>query len=291
MSIWQRVEDDRAAPHLEARRQRVDEPRQDGLRVEADDAPDGPVMPEVGLVGRAVGQDPFVAGHDVGVGPGDDADPPIEVQAKGVLLRGQLAVEVDQADGRQRLGRLVEEAVRVGERVLDRLHVGPALEVDHRDVGAVERLVGAPSPPGHLVRAVVERSQDAFAGLEVRVDLALVPDVVARRDDVDARKRASSRRSRGSDPSRRRRSRRWRSRSRCRAPRGAPGSSRLDGLAAGLADQVADHQDAAGAGRSGALPFGGCRDASGRSSRTRRRRACPACDPRSCVISPPCASL
>ena len=31
----------------------------------------GPGHPEVGLVGRAAGQDPLVAGHDVGVRPDD----------------------------------------------------------------------------------------------------------------------------------------------------------------------------------------------------------------------------
>ena len=96
-------------------------------------------------------------------------------------------MEVHEADRWQRLGRFVEEPVRVGERVLDLGHVCPALEVDDREVRPVERLVGAPATARHLVGAVVERAQDAVARLEVRVDLALVPDVVARRDDVDAR--------------------------------------------------------------------------------------------------------
>ena len=73
----------------------------------------GPVMPEVGLVGGALGQDPLVAGDDVGVRPDDDADPPVEVQPEGVLLGRELAVEVDQADRRQRLAtRLVEQRGR-----------------------------------------------------------------------------------------------------------------------------------------------------------------------------------
>ena len=48
------------------------------------------------------------------------------------------------------------------------------------------RLVRAPAAARDLVRAVVERPQDAVVRLEERVDLALVPDVVAGRDDVDA---------------------------------------------------------------------------------------------------------
>ena len=112
--------------------------------------------------------------------------PTVEVQAQRVLLGRDLAVEVDQADRRQRLGRLVQQAVGVGERVLDLLHVGAALEVDHGQLVAVERVVHAPAAPRDLVGAVVERPQHPFARLEERVDLALVPDVVARRDDVNA---------------------------------------------------------------------------------------------------------
>ena len=61
--------------------------------------------------------------------------------------------------------------------------------------------------------------------VEVRVDLALVPDVVARRDHVDAGGEERLGRRGASGPSRRRRSRRWPSRSRCRAPSRRPGRS------------------------------------------------------------------
>ena len=105
----------------------------------------GPGHPEVGLVGGAARQDPLVAGDDVGVRPDDGADPAVEVEPEGVLLGRQLAVEVDEPDRRQRLRRLVEQRVGVGERVLDRLHVRPALEVDDRELGAVERVVRRPS--------------------------------------------------------------------------------------------------------------------------------------------------
>ena len=143
--------------------------------------------PEVGLVGRALGQDPLVAGHHVGVRPDDHRHSPVEVQAEGVLLGRDLAVEVDEADRRQGLGGLVEQPVGLRERVVDLLHVGAALEVDDRELVAVERVIDAPSATRDAVGAVVERSQDALALVEVLVDLALVPDVVAGRDDVDAR--------------------------------------------------------------------------------------------------------
>src|SRR5439155_9549145 len=56
------VEDHRPVADLEPRRQRVDEPRQDRLRVEPDDAPDRPRHPQVGLVRGPARQDPLVAG-------------------------------------------------------------------------------------------------------------------------------------------------------------------------------------------------------------------------------------
>ena len=112
------------------------------------------------------GQDPLVAGDDVGVRADDRADPPVEIQPQRVLLGRDLAVEVDQPDGRQRLAGLVQHPVGFGERVLDRLHVGPALEVDDRDVAAVEGVVDAPAATRDVVRAVVERPQDALVRVE-----------------------------------------------------------------------------------------------------------------------------
>ncbi len=180
--------------------------------------------------------------------PTTDRHATVEVEAEGVLLGRELAVEVDEADRRQRLGGLVEQAVRVGERVVDRLHVGAALEVDHHQLGAVERLVDAPAAPGHVMGSVVERAQDALGAVEVLVDLALVPDVVAARDHVHAGREQ-----------------------RLGRPDGQPhaagevlavggdevdaallaeaGQHLLHGEPARLADDVADHEDPAGARR------------------------------------------
>ena len=97
------VEDDGPLPHLEPGRQGVDEARQDGPRSKPMTLQIGPGHPEVGLVGGAAREDPLVAGDDVGVRPDDDADPAVEIEPERVLLGGQLAVEVDEADRRQRL--------------------------------------------------------------------------------------------------------------------------------------------------------------------------------------------
>jgi len=143
-----------------------------------------------------------------------------------------------------------EEAIGIREGVLNRDHVGAALEVHDRDVGTVGRLVDAPASAGDPVGPVVVGPQDPLVGFEGRVDLALVPDVVAAGDHVHAGREQGLG---GAD----------------REPH-APGQvlavggdevdpvggpqlrqDPLDRLAAGLPDDVADHQDPARPGRAG----------------------------------------
>ena len=153
----------------------------------------------------------------------------------------------------------------VGERVLDLLHVRPALGVDDGDVRTVERVVDAPAAARDAVRAVVERPQDPVVGLQVRVDLALVPDVVARGDHVDAG--AEDRVGRGR--------RQAHPAGDVLAVRGdevdpallaQPRQHLLDGHATRLADHVADHQHAAAPPAAAARRrSAGCRDAYDRS--------------------------
>ena len=145
MSIWQALNTTGPSPTSNRVGSALMNRGRTVVGLEPDDAPDRTGHAEVGLIGRALGQDPLVARDDVGVRPDDDAHPPVEVQPERVLLARQLAVEVDEPDRRQRLARLVEQPVGVRERVLDRLHVRPALEVDDRDLGPVERLVRCPS--------------------------------------------------------------------------------------------------------------------------------------------------
>ena len=163
MSIWTALKTTGPLAHLEARRQRVDEARQDGRRVEADDAVDRPGHAEVRQVGGAARQDPLVAGDDVGVGAR-------RRRSRGRRGRARARSSRDvssQWKSTRRIGGsgsdgLVEQPVGIGERVLDRLHVRAALEVDDRDLGAVERVVDAPAAARDLVRAVVERPEDAL---------------------------------------------------------------------------------------------------------------------------------
>ena len=67
---------------------------------------------DVADVGGAPRQDPLVGRGDVRVRAADGADAPVEVDAEGVLLARQLAVEVDQAHRRQLVGAVVEQRGR-----------------------------------------------------------------------------------------------------------------------------------------------------------------------------------
>src|SRR3954470_13251349 len=66
------VEDHGPLAPLEPCWQSVDESRDDGPRIEADDAPDRTGHADVGLVRSAIREDPLVAGDDVGMGPDHD---------------------------------------------------------------------------------------------------------------------------------------------------------------------------------------------------------------------------
>ena len=148
---------------------------------------------------------------------------------------------------------VVEEVVGIRERVLDGLHERPALQVDDRDLAAIEGVIDPEAAARDVVGAVVVGAQDAVVGVQEWVDLALVPDVVAARDDVDPGREHGLRG-------------RWReAHAACHvlavgghevdpALLAEPGQHALDRLAAGLADQVADHQHAACSGWPGRAP-------------------------------------
>src|ERR1035437_6806614 len=136
------VEYNRPGANLKASRQSVQESRNDRVRIEPDDTVDRPDHAQIGLVGRALGHDPLVGGGHVGVRPDDRADPAVEVDTEGVLLAGEFAVEVQDANRRKRLGSLLNELVELCERVLDGRHVRSALEVQDRNFPAVHGLEG-----------------------------------------------------------------------------------------------------------------------------------------------------
>jgi hypothetical protein len=126
-----------------------------------------------------------VGRRHVGVGPEDRRHAPVQVPAERLLLRGGLGVDLDHDRVRLALQAL-DHPVRAQEGVLG-LHVH-VLAAEDREDGHLE-------PPGRDDHVVPSRA----GGGQVRgpadpVDLrdlglpaALVPDVVAQRDRVDAR--------------------------------------------------------------------------------------------------------
>ena len=118
-------------------------------------------------------------------------------------------MEVDEAQDRQGLGCAVEEGVGVGERRVELVHEHAAHEVDDGHRLAVGQVMDQPAAAGRVV-GVVGRAQDRAIGVEVLVDLALVPDVVAAGQDVHPAVEQLLGQGRGEARRRRPRSRRWR---------------------------------------------------------------------------------
>ena len=81
---------------------------------------------------------------------------------------------------------LASSASSGAERIVERVHEQPAHDVDHHDLLAARRLeqVGAPA---RRAGRKVDRPQQALVLRDIGDDLALVPDVVAGGDAVDAR--------------------------------------------------------------------------------------------------------
>ena len=121
------------SPDLEPRWQRIDEPRDDRPRLEPDDAPDRPGHPKMGLVRGAVGRIRSSPVTTCVCVPTTALTLPSRWSPRAFWGDHQLAVEVDdfEPEAAARMS-LVEERVGVGERVLDLLHIRPALEIDPR---------------------------------------------------------------------------------------------------------------------------------------------------------------
>ncbi len=71
------------------------------------------------------------------------------------------------------------------ERVVDGRHEDAAHQVDHADLDAVGRRERPPAAAGQA-RRIVRGPQDAVGLVQLAAELALVPDVVAAGDEVDA---------------------------------------------------------------------------------------------------------
>ena len=243
-----RVEDDRPLPHLEASRERVDEARQDGPRREPDDAPD-----RSGSIPRSVW-------YAVPV-PGRNCSSPVTTCVcvpTTTLTRpsryspSAFFSEVSQQwKSTRRTGGSCSDdssssrsASAIGFSICC-MYVRPWRLTTATSVPS-SALVHAPAAAWYSLPPVVEWPQHAVVRLEERVDLALVPDVVAAGDDIDA----------GGQDRLGGRGGQAHAAGHVLAVGGhevdaallaEARQQRLDRLAARLADHVADHQDADGA--------------------------------------------
>jgi hypothetical protein len=116
--------------------------------------------------------------------PDHGGDAAVEMPAHGHFFASQLGVKVDEPDldGRRqclnKLIRLAEGAIRLG-------HVNAALQIHDGAIDAVAGLHDDDAAAGEFVDIVGGAEQAGLAG-EIVVDFALVPDVVAASQDVDA---------------------------------------------------------------------------------------------------------
>ncbi len=102
------------------------------------------------------------------------------------LLARRLGVDVDDDRGRPGAERVIGEDRREpGERVVERVHEQPAHQVDDECRAAVVEAVQPPAGAGRA-RREIRRPQHARVALDIGDQLALVPDVIAGRQHVDA---------------------------------------------------------------------------------------------------------
>ena len=161
---------------LHAHRQAGEEALQDDVRLDADHRIVGPGHAAIGLVGRAARQDARVGGGHVGVRADHRGNAAVQVPAHGDLLAGDLGVKIDEPhlDRRVELG---QDLVGLAERAIGGRHVGAALQIDHGALHAVARAQHDHAAARRV--GVVGRPQQPRLAVQVIVELALVPDVIA----------------------------------------------------------------------------------------------------------------
>src|SRR5262249_9437940 len=125
----------------------------------------------------------LVGRRNVRVRSDDRRDPAVQVPPHRHFFRGRLRVHVDDDDfhvagARQLLIGDAERRVGIGG------HDDRPLQIQyaHRNPGR-GRLDRPPAP--RIAGRIVGRAQQPIRGVERVVDLLLVPDVIARREDVD----------------------------------------------------------------------------------------------------------
>jgi hypothetical protein len=167
-------------PHRHLRKEFL----QHDIFVDADYGMIGTRHSHIGLVRGSVGQDARVRGGDVRVRAHHRRDAAVQVPAHRHLFAGQLGMKIDESDF-DLLRQLFENLVRFAKRAIGLRHVGAALQVDNRAIDAVAGLHGHDAAAGQIVDVVGGTKQSRLA-FEIVVNFALVPDMIATGQDVQA---------------------------------------------------------------------------------------------------------
>ena len=119
----------------------------------------------------------------MGVRAYDYGDTAIEIPSHRDLLGCSLGVHVDEDDF-DILGQLGQFRIGYPERIIGRGHEYAALKIEDGDPFAGLRFYQSYALPG-IIGRIVRRPQNSGILIEVGHDFFLVPDVIARRQDVD----------------------------------------------------------------------------------------------------------
>src|SRR6267378_5346093 len=161
--------------------------RQEALQadppIHADNGVPGTDHSQVRHIGGALGQDAGIGRGDVGVGAEHEAGPAVQVPAQRHLLGGGLGVHIHDPHP----SRLAapDDLVHGRERGVVGWHEEPALDVADQHHPLLPQVVAEPAAPWGTA-GIVLGPQDWAVAVEPILHLALIPDVVAAGQDIDA---------------------------------------------------------------------------------------------------------
>ena len=155
--------------------------RHDDRRIDPQHRVARPDHPGVSDECRALRQDAGVRGRHMGVAAEDRREAPVEMPAHRELLARRFGVPVEDAHLRRALAQLFQEQVERAERVV-------LLGHEHATYGVCDERPFRDRPAASRIpRRKVERPHAEVQRIDLLEEDALIPHVVAVRDDVRAR--------------------------------------------------------------------------------------------------------
>src|SRR6266849_6825216 len=140
-----------------------------------------PGHPDIGLKGRAFGQDALISGRHMRVRAQDGRDAAVEIATHGLLLGRGFTVDVDDDDPGV---DVVQLAIRAMKRVLARGHEDVAHELQHRHAHTARGMADDLSL-ARISGWIVRRPNDMLVSIVVVDEFLLVPDVISGGEGVD----------------------------------------------------------------------------------------------------------